>query len=178
MKDIIKIVFAVFVVTFVALKVRAYFFGPYGISSDNPLGNFEKLDAYLTGKMSMDKEAVDEVARFEVESAEQIYQYTGLMPSVLDTEKDKPEYLYLLVDADGELVGVAGSGQLPLARMGQGSKVLQFMWRYWKKLSGDGPERRQVSGYKYASFTTGRVQGRWYQGLHERAGFTVHLYLE
>lgn len=172
-KDIVKILIAVFMVTFGALKIRAYFSGPYGISSGNPLGNFQKLDAYLTGTMSMDKEPVDEVDRFEVESAEQIYKYTGLMPSIFDTEKDKPEHLYLLLDADGGLVGV-----VPLARMAQGSPVLKFMWKYWKKLSGDGPKRRQATWHKYASFTSGRVQGRWSQGLGERSGFTVHLYLE
>lgn len=172
-KDIVKIVAAVLVVTFVALKIRAYIAGPYGISSGNPLGDFGKLDAYLTGKMSMDKEPVDEVDRFEVESAEQIYKYTGLMPSIFDTEKDKPEYLYLLLDADGELIGV-----VPLARMAQGSPVLKFMWKYWKKLSGDGPKRRRLAWIKYASFTKGRVQGRWRQGLGERSNFTVHLYLE
>ncbi|HRY29875.1 MAG TPA: hypothetical protein P5079_07535 [Elusimicrobiota bacterium] len=138
---------------------------PYGISSAAPLGDFDKLDSYLTQKLNLEKQPLQTLDLPGAEPSDRMFEYA-------DTQQKYQirETVILFTDKAGGLQGVSGAFVTPPAHDHQyRSKIQRFMRKYWDKVAGGIPvftptaferEKKRLVGAR-ADFVVGPVRGTW-----------------
>lgn len=117
----------------------------YGISDDHPIGEFEKLDAILTGELKLPKSSISSLGNSGITPTARMYQYR---------DPDNPYiYVLLLLDRQNNLRGVAGRYQTP-----DNSPVGFFMEGHWRRTGGS--RAPQFTGYQFEGLNKSDAGGR------------------
>lgn len=158
MKIIVKVVLVLILLGYFAYgwqerQTRAR----YGISFQQPLGEFEKLDHFLAHDLGMAKSRLPQANSSYLHPTEQAYRYGD--------SRNQYEYVVLLVDESGMLQSIA-AWYITLPSGTSQSPVGTFMEDHWSRCGG--PDRPRFAEFSLvgssqgqATFRNGRVKGRW-----------------
>lgn len=184
MKKLVLLVFVGVVGYFGYVLFERQHLASYGISDEHPIGEFEKLDAILTGELKLPKSSISTLGNSDIAPTARMYQYSD--------PDNRYIYLVLLLDRQSNLRGVAGWYHTPT-----NSPVAFFMEGHWRRTGGERSPQFgkypaiRVPGFggrpllemdkSVAQFTNGPVQGTWERSKDERSvppGPTYeHIYL-
>jgi hypothetical protein len=157
----------IIILVIIALIIGAGYFllggSSFGMSTESPIGSFDKLDKYLIGTSNLNKQAqAKEEEVKELNAKVKIYVYADEM---MQEKSGWSQHVQLMTDNKEKLVAIRGT----FTTKGGSLKAEYFLKAYWKELTGAEPTFQQVSSGQgifkesgeLAQFTKENVSGLW-----------------
>jgi hypothetical protein len=149
-----------------AIAFGGYFlFGgsSFGISAGSPIGSFDKLDKYLTGRVELKKK--DQPAEIEVTELNAKARVFDYFDELMEGNSGFSQRVRLMQDSTGAFVGLTGI----FTTKGGSLKVEEFLNDYWQALAGAAPSFQSFSSGsgifkqngEVATFSKGDINGTW-----------------
>ena len=148
----------------------------HGISDEQPLGDFEKLDRILTEEKHLRRSKLSKFRDPDIRPSAKMYKY--------EDSGNKYQYVILLLDRQDNLLGIAGWYMSPAFGASR-SPARFFMEGHWRRCGGarrPGFTQFKLGAitYQQTKFTEGRVIGNWKRSRNESRGQDPtyeHIYL-
>ncbi len=169
-----------------ALGTYFYFADPLGIDEENPLGKMDNLDSFFkTHKMRQlnDKEYQskliyalrDEDEKKKQKAIAKVCIYASADEA--DRRQNK-EVIHVLVDAAGKVRGLTGKFQKGQESM-DGSVIGSMLQNFYVEIAGGDPV---FTGFeltnRIASFSKGKIDGKWYKLLSWDKSEEIFLFIK